>query len=228
MGEIAGLPYWEVAFDEKGRPNADDADTLVSGAPGLGIADLIVFAHGWNNDRGQATSLYRRFFEQVPALLPASGGPGLGFAGVIWPSKRWADETIPGSSGGAAALAEAAGPPADRALVADLADVFTTAGQRAALEELGGLLATRPDDPEALRRFHSLMGSWPPARTPARPARTAARWRWSPTTRRRCSAASRRPCRPRRGRAAPPGLAAPSRGCGTAPRRHCGSSPTSR
>jgi hypothetical protein len=158
MGEIAGLPYWEVAFDEKGRPNADDADTLVSGAPGLGITDLMVFAHGWNNDRGQATALYRRFFEQVPALLPAGGGPGLGFAGVIWPSKRWADETIPGSSGGAAALADAVGPPADRALVADLADVFTTAGQRAALEELGGLLAARPDDPDALRRFHSLMG----------------------------------------------------------------------
>jgi hypothetical protein len=156
MGEIAGLPYWELAFDEKGRPNADDADTLVGGVPALGITDLMVFAHGWNNDRGEATSLYRRFFEQVPGLLPA-GGPGLGFAGVIWPSKRWADETIPGSAGGAASLAGAAGPPADRALVAELADVFTTPEQRAALEDLGGLLAARPDDPRELRRFQSLM-----------------------------------------------------------------------
>src|SRR6266536_2798313 len=104
MGEIAGLPYWEVAFDDNGRPNAGDADTLISGAPGLGVTDLMVFAHGWNNDRGQATSLYRRFFEQVPGLL-TGGGPGLGFAGVIWPAKRWADETIPGSAGGAAAPA---------------------------------------------------------------------------------------------------------------------------
>ncbi len=119
MGEIAGLPYWEVAFDDNGRPNAGDADTLISGAPGLGVTDLMVFAHGWNNDRGQATSLYRRFFEQVPGLL-TGGGPGLGFAGVIWPAKRWADETIPGSAGGAAALADAVGPPADRALVEDL------------------------------------------------------------------------------------------------------------
>jgi hypothetical protein len=156
MGEIAGLPYWEIGFDQKGRPNAADADTLVGGAPGLGVTDLMVFAHGWNNDRGQATTLYRRFFEQVPGLLPAAV-PGLGFAGVIWPSKRWADETIPGSAGGAAALVEAVGPPADRALVTDLADVFTTAAQRAALQELGDLLAARPDDPEALRRFHALM-----------------------------------------------------------------------
>src|SRR6266536_1000109 len=152
MGEIAGLPYWEVAFDDNGRPNAGDADTLISGAPGLGVTDLMVFAHGWNNDRGQATSLYRRFFEQVPGLL-TGGGAGLGFAGVIWPAKRWADETIPGSAGGAAALADAVGPPADRALVEDLTDVFTTPEQRAALEQLGGLLADRPDDPRALRQL---------------------------------------------------------------------------
>jgi hypothetical protein len=157
MGEINGLPYWEVGFDEKGRPNADDADTLITGVPGLGVTDLMMFAHGWNNDRGQATSLYRRFFEQVPGLLPAGSAPSLGFGGVIWPSKRWADETIPGSAGGAAALAGAVGPPADRALVTDLADVFTTAKQREALQELGGLLATRPEDPDELRRFQALM-----------------------------------------------------------------------
>src|SRR6266536_690551 len=131
MGEIAGLPYWEVAFDGQGRPDAADADTLLSGVPGLGISDLMVFAHGWNNDRGQARGLYQRFFEQVPGLV--------------------------GGGGGAAALAEAVGPPADRALVSDLQDVFTAPGQRAALEELARLLAERPDDPAELRRFQSLM-----------------------------------------------------------------------
>lgn len=158
MGEIAGLPYWEVAFDQRGRPNADDADTLISGAPALGITDLMVFAHGWNNDRAQAGDLYRRFFEQIPGLLPVGSGPGLGLVGVIWPSKRWADEPIPGSAGGAAGLAEAAAPPGDQALVADLTDVFTAPGQQAALEQLGELLGARPDDPDALRRFQSLMG----------------------------------------------------------------------
>jgi hypothetical protein len=163
MGEIAGLPYWEVAFDDKGRPNAADADTLVAGAPGLGVTDLMVFAHGWNNDRGQATSLYRRFFEQVPGLLPAGTGAGLGLVGVIWPSKRWADEAIPAAGAGGAAAAfdgAAAEPPSppDRDLVEDLKDVFTGPEQRAALDELATLLTDRPDDPAELRRFQSAMG----------------------------------------------------------------------
>ncbi|HEX8928350.1 MAG TPA: serine-threonine protein kinase [Actinomycetota bacterium] len=158
MGEIAGLPYWEIAFDERGRPNAADADALTAGLPAQGVTDLMMFAHGWNNDRGQATTLYRRFFEQVPGLLPGGAAPGLGFAGVIWPSKRWADESIPGGGGGGAAgLAEAGPAPGDKALVADLADVFTAPEQRAALDELGELLATRPDDPAALARFQALM-----------------------------------------------------------------------
>jgi hypothetical protein len=166
MGEIAGLPYWEVAFDEKGQVNADDADTLVTGAPGLGITDLMVFAHGWNNDRGQATSLYRRFFEQVPGMLPAGAGVGLGFVGVIWPSKRWADEAIPTAAAGAAAAFAGAGgaaagsppSPPDRDLVEDLKDVFTAPEQRAALDQMAALLADRPDDQAELRRFQSLMG----------------------------------------------------------------------
>jgi hypothetical protein len=156
MGEITGLPYWEVAFDEQGRPNAADADALIGGLPARGVTDLMVFAHGWNNDRGQATALYRRFFEQVPGLLPGAA-PGLGFAGVIWPSKRWADESIPGAGGGAAGLADAVPVQSDQALVTDLADVFTAPEQRAALDELGNLLATRPDDPAALQRFQALM-----------------------------------------------------------------------
>jgi hypothetical protein len=157
MGEIAGLPYWEIAFDEKGRPNAADADTLVGGLPAQGVTDLMAFAHGWNNDRGRATTLYRRFFERVPGLLPGGAAPGLGFAGVIWPSKRWADETIPGAGGGAAGLADPGPAPSDQALVADLVDVFTAPEQRAALDQLGELLAIRPDDLAALQRFQALM-----------------------------------------------------------------------
>ncbi len=157
MADIAGLGYWEVSLDDQGRPSPAEADALLSGVPGRGVTDLLVFAHGWNNDRGQARGVYRRFFEQVPAVLPGAAPEGIGFAGVIWPSKRWADEPIPGTSGPAAALADAAGPVADRALVEDLKDVFPAPHQRQALDELAGLLTERPDDPAELRRFQSLM-----------------------------------------------------------------------
>jgi hypothetical protein len=159
--EINGLPHWEVGFDEHGTPARGDVDTLLAELPGPGLTDLLVFAHGWNSDRGQARRLYRRFFEQVPALLAREGGASarVGTLGVVWPSKRWADEPEPtGAGGGAAGLGDAAAPPGgDAALVEDLKDVFSGAGRAEALDELARLLEERPEDPAALARFQALM-----------------------------------------------------------------------
>jgi len=168
-GEIAGRPHWEVGFDEQGRPDQGDADTLLAELPGQDLTDLFVFSHGWNNDRGQARRLYQLYFQQVPGLLGQGGAQGarVGSLGVVWPSKRWADEPEPtgdaGDGGGAAGLADTAGPapaaPAgDGALVEDLKDVFAGDDRRAALDELARLLEERPEDPAALARFQALMG----------------------------------------------------------------------
>ncbi|MHC3473996.1 serine-threonine protein kinase [Streptomyces sp. 7R007] len=85
-------PYWELTFDADGDVDGAERDRLLTGVPGHGVRDLIVFAHGWNNDRAGATRLYRRFFAPIPALAP---GAGLGYVGVVWPSMRFADEPIP-------------------------------------------------------------------------------------------------------------------------------------
>ena len=45
-GEIAGRPHWEVGFDEQGRPDQGEADTLVRELPGEDLTDLLVFCHG--------------------------------------------------------------------------------------------------------------------------------------------------------------------------------------
>jgi hypothetical protein len=159
-GEIAGLPHFEVGFDERGRPDRAEVDALLAGAPAAGITDLFAFSHGWNNDRRQARRLYQRFFQQVPGLRSQAGGGApaatIGTLGVVWPSKRWADEPDPTAAGGAAGRAEPA-TAGDAALVEDLKDVFTQTGQRQVLEELAGLLAQRPDDPAELARFQTLM-----------------------------------------------------------------------
>src|SRR5215216_4757362 len=166
-GEIAKLPHWQISFDENGRPDQGEADALLAELPGQDLTDLFVFCHGWNNDRGQARRLYRLYFQQLPGLLAQGGAQDVrvGTLGVVWPSKRWADEPEPtggGDGGGAAGLGDAAAPaPAaaagDGALVEDLKDVFGGDDRRAALDELARLLEERPEDPAALARFQALM-----------------------------------------------------------------------
>jgi hypothetical protein len=172
-GEIAGRPHWEVSFDEGGKADQGEVDTLLAELPGQDLTDLLVFSHGWNSSRDQARRLYQRYFEQVPGLLAQAGAQGLalrepapkvGSLGVVWPSKRCADEPDPtaaaGGGGGAAGLGDAATPAVagDGALVEDLKDVFPGAGRQRALDELARLLEERPEDPAALARFQELMG----------------------------------------------------------------------
>jgi hypothetical protein len=164
--EIAGQPHWEVGFDEHGKANQGEVDTLLAELPGRNLTDLFVFTHGWNNDRRQARRLYQLYFQQVPGLLARGGSQArVGTLGVVWPSKRWADEPEPAAAadgGGAAGLGDAlsSGDAAvsDAALVEDLKDVFAGDDRAQVLDELARLLEERPDDPAALARFQTLMG----------------------------------------------------------------------
>src|SRR5215213_1394970 len=116
MSEIAGLPFWELTFDADGDPDAAGRDALLAELPAKGLTDLIVFSHGWNNDRGVATRLYERFFGTLAGQVPPDRTGTVGLAGVIWPSQRWSDEPIPDfaapagpGAAGAAAVTDAAG-----------------------------------------------------------------------------------------------------------------------
>ncbi|AEW93272.1 hypothetical protein SCATT_09010 [Streptantibioticus cattleyicolor NRRL 8057 = DSM 46488] len=97
-------PYWELSFGTDARPDPGQRDRLLRGVATTGVTDLIVFAHGWNNDHSSATRLHRRFFTPFPALLErapaharAAGRPAprVGYTGVFWPALRFADEPIP-------------------------------------------------------------------------------------------------------------------------------------
>ena len=116
MAELAGFPYFEVQFTKDGavddRREVDGAARAArSGEP---VTDLLVIAHGWNNDMDEARELYRGFFERVRAVLdasrvPAAAGARLAVLGVLWPSKKFADkELIPsGAAGFGGAVADA-------------------------------------------------------------------------------------------------------------------------
>jgi hypothetical protein len=95
MGAMGVDPYWTVTIDAEGSADPEQRDRLILGAAGTGITDLILFAHGWNNDLPTAIRVYRRFFTPFPALLERGRqGAAVGYAGVYWPSLRFTEEPL--------------------------------------------------------------------------------------------------------------------------------------
>ncbi|MDT7581781.1 MAG: hypothetical protein QOK35_3045, partial [Pseudonocardiales bacterium] len=171
--EIAGLPFWELTFDADGDPDGAQRDAFLAGVRSRGITDVIVFSHGWNNDRRIAGELYQRFFGLLGPQLPAAARATVGLAGVVWPSLRWSDEPIPDffvdGSGmvGGGAPGPASVTARDTVTLTDpTLDEQTLAGLRAAfpaaaapLEEMAGLLAGASSD-AALTAFHRCLGEF--------------------------------------------------------------------
>jgi hypothetical protein len=171
--EIAGLPFWELTFDAGGDPDGAQRDAFLAEVRSRGLTDVIVFSHGWNNDRRIANELYQRFFGLLGPQLPAAARGTVGLAGVVWPSLRWSDEPIPdfladgsGIVGGAVPgpasvtvreTVTAGDPTLDDATLADLRAAFPAA--TAPLEEMARLLAGPPSD-AALAAFHTSLGEF--------------------------------------------------------------------
>ncbi|WP_432170615.1 serine-threonine protein kinase [Streptomyces sp. 1222.5] len=147
-------PYWELTFDADGDVDGPERDRLTAQVMDRGVRDLVVFAHGWNNDRSGATALYRRFFAPVPELAPRAR---LGYVGVIWPSMRFSDEPIPDFPRSVAAEEAGAAPrPAldkdtRRALLETFPDRTTV------VDRLARMLDERPGGEAGLTEFGRLV-----------------------------------------------------------------------
>ncbi|HEX9342165.1 MAG TPA: serine/threonine protein kinase [Actinomycetota bacterium] len=167
--ELAGFPWWEVAFDQAGNrtdPVADPAAIggLATGLDLTGVTDLLVMCHGWKNDRTSGRAAYEQFFTQLRGVLddhPPRSGVSLGAMGIYWPSLLWADDRAAAGPGPAAG----AGPATEGDLVGELKQVYPAERQQAALDELGSLLDRQPDEQSALDRFQVLLRELVP--TPA-------------------------------------------------------------
>ncbi|MCL7428791.1 serine-threonine protein kinase [Streptomyces sp. YS415] len=148
---VSVSPYWELAFDSDGEPDARARDRLLAGVARHGVRDLLVFAHGWNNDRSGATRLYDRFFAPVPELVPAAR---IGYVGVVWPSMRFADEPIPGVP--RAVAAELPPPPVlDKDTRHALLETFP--GRATVIDQLARLLEQQSGDEAELEEFGRLV-----------------------------------------------------------------------
>ncbi|MFN8526919.1 MAG: serine-threonine protein kinase [Chloroflexota bacterium] len=159
--QVAGFPYFELVFDEGGKPGKRTEDVVAGVA---GATDLLIFSHGWNNSPSDARDLYGRFYGSLRDLFSSQSGPADGrsiaVAGVIWPSMRWADEQpwIPEEdAGGAAGLGPSPAQPAVGDMVRGLRAVFKRPAQRKALDEMAGMLEGGLTGEAAPARFQALM-----------------------------------------------------------------------
>lgn len=150
MDVMSVEPYREITFDADGDVDVRQRAALDA----LDVTDLVVFAHGWNNSRKVATSLYSRFFAPFPGLL--GSGAGVGYAGVVWPAMRFADEPTPDFGRSAGVAADGADPDGlDPATRDALVEVFPDKAET--VDALAALLAERPESREAFDDFGKLV-----------------------------------------------------------------------
>ena len=147
-------PYWELTFDADGDVDGRERDRLLAGITERGVHDLIVFAHGWNNDRSGATRLYNHFFAPIPGLAPAAR---IGYVGVVWPSMRFSDEPIPDFP--ASPHSVAAGLPTRPALDKDTRHALleTFPGRATVIDQLARLLDQHAGEDAELEEFGRLV-----------------------------------------------------------------------
>ncbi|WP_031486976.1 hypothetical protein [Streptomyces bicolor] len=148
---VSVTPYWELTFDADGDPDAGRRDRLLAGVARHEVRDLIVFAHGWNNDRSGATRLYDGFFSPVPRLVPKAK---VGFVGVVWPSMRFSDEPIPDFP-----RAVAADMPRRPALDKDTRHALleTFPGRATVIDQIARMLDQQPREEAELEEFGRLV-----------------------------------------------------------------------
>jgi pimeloyl-ACP methyl ester carboxylesterase len=163
MPDLSGFPYQEVQFTKDGAVHdAAEVAGLLSMVNDRSVTDLVVIAHGWNNDLDQARALYREFFRSLRTVLDGAHGPDLGnrviaVLGVLWPSKKFADVDL--IAGGAA---DTGGSPGDAELEEALDQLAAALDDPAAATKLAtaeALIPALPDDPAAQKKFADTVRS---------------------------------------------------------------------
>lgn len=155
MATISGFPYLEVQFDKGGKlVDKAQVDAAVKEVGRLGITDLIVVSHGWNNDMDEARRHYKWFAAAMRGAADRHlAGRKMAILGVLWPSKKFADADL--IAGGAAA-GQAADEAALLAQLDALKGAFTARGADARLKDAKELVP-RLASPKVQAEFLELL-----------------------------------------------------------------------
>jgi hypothetical protein len=169
MENVSGFPYAEVRFTRDGHVHdVTDVDRLCRMASTAKVTDLLIMAHGWNNDMDEARRLYAGLLRHISAQLHSNAVPGVvgrtfGVAAVLWPSKKFADnELIPS---GATSFDDLVDNMVLAAQVDDLAVALGEADAKQRLEVIKPLLPRLEDDPDARRAVAEIVRSVLPRRS---------------------------------------------------------------
>jgi hypothetical protein len=160
------FPYFEVQFTKDGEVN-DPAEVqqLVDFVGQGNITDLFAVSHGWNNDMPEARQLYKELFERIRDEIQGDRPNGIGsrkFAvfGILWPSKKFADEDdIP--SGAASLAAPEPDAPSLVKQLEDLRGFFDNPNANDILTKAQKLAPRVEDDPASANQFVDLIRSLP-------------------------------------------------------------------
>lgn len=166
MATVAGFPFFEIHFTRSGAVDEGVREALalaLQADPG-GATDLLVLAHGWNNDEAEARALYRRLLGNMRSRIGA-GHPAVDdtrrfmVLGIFWPSKKFVDEDP--RAGRAGAIASVAEPDLDSASLRNkLARVGALIGADPALVAVASDAAGRLNgDADAPREFVEALRS---------------------------------------------------------------------
>jgi hypothetical protein len=93
MPDLSGFPSAEIQYDKDGKLVGTDQAVLALAADPT-VTDLVVLAHGWNDDIAAARSRYAALAASLRAVLDAGEVPALnnrriGIAGLMWPAKQF-------------------------------------------------------------------------------------------------------------------------------------------
>ncbi len=160
MKKVAGFDYFEVEFSKEGKiEDRNKVDELTDHLSGDEVTDLIVLAHGWNNDMDEARGLYERLLGSVSDQIDEAdlADRSLAILAVLWPSKRFAEEELIAGSG-----ASLSGVPDDNELVGrleDLKGIFDDPNADEYLDRAKDLIPRLEQDKEAQKELADLVRS---------------------------------------------------------------------
>jgi len=164
MDTLAGFDFIALDYDSDGHlTSAGALDELRQHIGSAGVTDLVLIAHGFRNDEGEARRLYENFLTNFRAHMGRAELTGdlaarrIAVGGVFWPSKAFS-EGASGDEGSVQGLGDANDEmEAVRAQLLAMRDQDVRPDQRATVDAALALLPELEDQPSKQDQFVSLL-----------------------------------------------------------------------